>query len=91
MAANANMALPGIHELVVEGESDPTFLDDLIAANHFKTFLLGRGIDLPPELMTGLNVLMTAFQDDVAMYRKMSQQRRPVQESLWPWRRGNGA
>ena len=52
----------------VTGESGPAddlFVDDLVAANRFKNFLIGRGVDVPADVINGLSELISAFNTDI--------------------------
>lgn len=40
------------------------FTDDLVAANRFKAFLIGRGIEVPREVTEGLAKLVAKYLDD---------------------------
>ena len=90
MATKANAPLGKSTPLSIEGEPDPIFLDDLIAANHFKTFLVGRGIDLPTEVTDGLSLLIATFQNDIGWYRATEEKQAP-RDRVWPWQRRHDA
>ncbi len=45
--------------------ADAAFIDDLIAANRFKTFLVGTGVLVPVDVLQGLSRLMSEFADDI--------------------------
>lgn len=57
---------PALVPLALEGPSDATFIDDLVAANRFKVFLVGRGIEVPSDVLLGLGRLTSEFQDDLS-------------------------
>lgn len=53
---------------LVTDQNDPAddlFVDDLVAANRFKNFLIGRGVDVPADVINGLSELVTAFNPDI--------------------------
>jgi hypothetical protein len=54
--------------LATEGSADQAFIDDLVAADRFKSFLVGRGVDIPKDVLEGLAALSTVFADDIAEY-----------------------
>lgn len=56
------MAVPA--ETSVADDVEQQFTDDLIAANRFKTFLIGRGIEVPKEVTEGLAKLVAKYLDD---------------------------
>lgn len=45
--------------------ADPQFIDDLISAMRLKNFLIGRGVEVLPEVLKGMAKLVTAFQSDI--------------------------
>jgi hypothetical protein len=45
--------------------ADPLFVDDLVAAIRFKTFLLSRGEDVPDRVSEGMSRLVAAFRIDI--------------------------
>jgi hypothetical protein len=48
--------------------ADVQFMDDLSAANRFKSFLVGAGAGVPSDVLRGLGALSSAFSDDVSKY-----------------------
>lgn len=52
------------------GFADPGFTDDLIAANNFKTFLVGRGIEVPEKLLAGLGGFVSRYDEDIRAFRE---------------------
>jgi hypothetical protein len=55
-------------EVTSASQTDEQFIDDLVAANRFKTFLVGRGADVPPEVSKGLAQLVSQFADEIAEF-----------------------
>ena len=51
-------------------EPDWTFADDLIAASNFKTFLVGRGVEVPGKVLSGIGDLLSRYDTDVRAYRE---------------------
>src|SRR4051794_20021035 len=49
--------------------ADAKFIDDLIAANSFKSFLIGIGEDIPNEVLQGLSELVTYFNEDIREFQ----------------------
>ncbi|MFL6856408.1 MAG: hypothetical protein ACJ8EB_00710 [Allosphingosinicella sp.] len=58
-----------VEEAAEAGFADAGFTDDLIAANNFKTFLVGRGIEVPNELLSGLGEFVSRYHDDIRAHR----------------------
>jgi hypothetical protein len=56
---SGDWALHAMEQTVVQ-----QFLDDLIAANRFKTYLLSTGADVPEKVVAGLARLIEASLDD---------------------------
>lgn len=50
-------------EYLSELESELQFMDDLVAANRFKTFLLGTGVDVPEQTSQALAGLVATYID----------------------------
>jgi hypothetical protein len=47
-------------------ESDGQFIDNLVAADRFKTFLVGRGVEVPFGVSQGISELVSAFAHEIA-------------------------
>jgi len=50
-------------------ERDLTFVDDLTAANNFKTFLIGRGIEVPERILEGLGEFTFKYDGNIEGFR----------------------
>jgi hypothetical protein len=48
---------------------DTQFIDNLVAADRFKTFLVGRGVEVPFGVSRGISELVSAFASDIAKAR----------------------
>lgn len=55
--------------LTAPGNPDEAFTQNLLAAIQFKNFLVGRGVDVPPEVLKGLGDLASAFQAELSDHR----------------------
>lgn len=62
-------------ELAEDGPSDESFLSDLVAAERFKSFLVGRGVAVPDDVIDGLSRLSNRFQSDLTEVRAKEQDR----------------
>jgi hypothetical protein len=55
---------------LVESDSDSKFdqqfIDNLVAADRFNTFLVGRGVEVPFDVSNGISELVSAFANDIA-------------------------
>lgn len=71
-AASADSFSTDVQPAFIENEDgfDSQFLDDLVAANRFKTFLSGKGVDISYEISHGLATLVTAFASDIAAFAR---------------------
>lgn len=45
---------------------DEQFIGNLVAADRFKTFLVGRGVEVPFGVSRGISELVSAFANDIA-------------------------
>jgi len=50
-------------------EIDLAFVDDLTAANNFKTFLIGRGIEVPDRILEGLGEFTYKYDGNIECFR----------------------
>jgi len=50
-------------------EIDLAFVDDLTAANNFKTFLIGRGIEVPDRILEGLGEFTYKYDGNIESFR----------------------
>lgn len=66
-----------------EIETDSQFVDDLVAANRFKTFLVGRGVDVPERVLEGLGGLMTQFKDSVKTFQQFADEESRMRKGIW--------
>jgi hypothetical protein len=67
-AEPARTAAPSPSFLLIadpQASADPEFLDDLVAANRLKTYLVGHGVEVPEEVLRGLGDLLTLFAEDI--------------------------
>jgi hypothetical protein len=64
-AMNEDIASAPSAVLSQSGEWDRQFVDDLVAANRFKTFLVARGAPVPKEVLKGLGDLSSDFSPDI--------------------------
>lgn len=63
---NGYAATKAASENITDSRSaDPQFLDDLISAVRLKNFLIGRGVEVLPEVLKGMAKLVTSFQSDI--------------------------
>lgn len=77
-AGGAARVVAGPETLPVHGledNGDGQFVDDLVAALELKKFLIGRGVNIPPEVLSGLAELNSVFRDDIAGHRDMASYR----------------
>lgn len=75
---------PSVNKSTEAGiETDSQFIDDLVAANRFKTFLVGRGVDVPERVLEGLGGLMTHFKDDVEAFKKVADEESRLGKGIW--------
>ncbi|KAA9388307.1 hypothetical protein [Neorhizobium galegae] len=61
--------------------ADTQFIDDLISAVRLKNFLVGRGVEVLPEVLKGIATLVTAFQADIEDVRRGTLKNAPADSS----------
>lgn len=75
---NSDAATKAASENIIDSRSaDPQFIDDLISAVRLKNFLIGRGVEVLPEVLKGMATLVTAFQSDIEEVRSFPVRRKP--------------
>lgn len=52
-----------------KGQADSKFIDDLIAANDMKSYILAAGHDIESEVIIDLNLLYSIFRSDIETRR----------------------
>jgi len=72
-------------QLSTDGKSDFDFIDDLLAATRFKSFLLARGAEIPAFVIEGLALLNVAFKEDLLAHN-IEPAPVPRKFSFWPFR-----
>lgn len=57
------------------GAWEEQFLDDLVAANRFKNYLVTQGIDLPEGVLEGLAKLSARFRSEMNAFVELERKR----------------
>jgi hypothetical protein len=59
------------------------FIDDLVAANHFKTFLVTQGTKVPDDVLRGLAAISAVHRREMDLFVKEERRRNRLLQPFW--------
>lgn len=80
---------PDDPETGAQGAAKRQFLDDLVAADRFKTYLISRAVALPMDVSEGLAGLAARFDSDITRFIDdiRDDEAHSWWRALFPWRK----